>query len=79
MDLPDDLVLRGVLVLQREEILEILGRIEEFGHQEIQEGPQFFQIVLQWGTCQKDAMSCPELPKHLRKYTLVILDSLGLI
>ena len=79
MDLSDNLLLRIPIVFHGEEVFEVLGRVEELGHQKVQKGPQFFQVVLQRGTCQQDAMRSTKLPQNLREYTLIIFDPLGFV
>lgn len=50
VDLLDDCCFRLLVFARREQLPEVLIGVEEVRHNEIQESPEFLQIVLQWST-----------------------------
>ena len=83
MDLLDDpFLLVGIffiLIIDDEQVVKVLWWLEQMRHQEVQERPEFFQIILKWGSCQKNSVFSFELSQILRKHTLIIFDSLGFV
>ena len=60
-------------------MVEGLGIAEDVGKQEVEERPQFMQVVLQWGTSDQKAITRLEKPDDLRQGRLLVLDTMGLL
>ena len=59
-----------------EPLIERFHGIEDFGEDEIEEGPKFGKVVLEWSTSQnKTVTGVIELGERLREFTLSILHT----
>ena len=63
-----------------EPLIERFHGIEDFGEDEIEEGPKFGKVVLEWSTSQnKTVTGVIELGERLREFTLSVLHTMTLI
>ena len=57
MDLSNHLLLRLLVVFSRDkEVSEVLCGVKQVRHNEVEKGPQFFQIILQRRSCKQKAV-----------------------
>ena len=74
------LILRNGLVEGvREPLLEVLLAAEDLGHQEMHEGPQLHDIILQGGTSEQESPFGVEPEQGLPPLAFEVLDVLGLV
>jgi hypothetical protein len=69
MDLRDDflllLLIIPLLIGECKKLGELIRRLEQFRHQEVEERPQFLDFILQGRTSQQNSVPCIELPEIL--------------
>lgn len=73
----------GLLLLasitQAEPLLELLCAAEHLRQQEVEQGPQLVQVVLQGGTGDEQAIVGAEHAHHAGKHGVLVLDAVSLV
>ena len=59
--------------------IKVISVVEHIRQQEVEQGPQLVQVVLQGGARQQQAVGRLELSDNLRQLGLFILDPVGLV
>lgn len=77
MELLHDHVL--VAALRLEPLIERAGVTEHIRQQEIEQGPQFVEVVLQWGSGDEETITGVEDTDNLSKGGLLVLDAVGFV
>lgn len=76
-----DHILLGLVIVnvEIEPFVELLGRGEDVREEEVEQGPQFMQIVLQRSSSQKETECCVETSDCLAKHGGLVLETVGLV
>lgn len=69
MDLRYDLLLLllviSLLICERKQLSELICRLKQLRHEKVEQGPEFFYLILQRRARQQDTATSVELPKVL--------------
>ena len=68
-----------LIMSYHEKIVEIIRRFKKLRHKEVEEGPQLFQVILKWRSCQQKPISCFQSSQIFGEHTVNIFDSLCFI
>lgn len=77
VELRDDL--RLVLLADLEPLLELLGRAEDLGEEEVEEGPEFLEVVLEWRARDEHPVVGAHEADDLGEPRVGVLDAVGLV
>ena len=80
MKLGDHVLLGLVIVnVKIEPFVELLGRGKNVREEEVEQGPQFVQVVLQGSSGQKETECCAETSDCLAEHGGLVLETMGLV
>mmetsp|Transcript_32858 Transcript_32858/g.77904 ORF Transcript_32858/g.77904 Transcript_32858/m.77904 type:complete len:460 (-) Transcript_32858:740-2119(-) len=79
VQLLDDLRLALAPDADAKPLVKLLAAREDLGQEEVEEGPQLVQVVLQRRPCDEEPVVCVHHPHHPGEDGVLVLDAVGLV